>query len=75
MFGICERLTRESNWGYRLSPLCFARSVVRTVDGQEKMSTEPVSPYDLGSHRPNLAKQIDIDALAHDVGKFEYPEF
>ncbi|KAL8869950.1 MAG: hypothetical protein Q9174_003890 [Haloplaca sp. 1 TL-2023] len=75
MFGLCERLSREENWGFANPPQRFARSVVRTVDGQEKLSAEPISSFDLGRHADDLAKQMDIDLLAHDFGKFEIPDF
>lgn len=68
--GICEDITRKSNWGFGLTPpLDFLRSRVITVGGQQTWMMQSVNRNCLDSDL--LDQEYDIDELAHGIGEFE----
>ncbi|KAI4243801.1 MAG: hypothetical protein L6R42_010640, partial [Xanthoria sp. 1 TBL-2021] len=70
-FGLRERLTNDSNWGYGFSPTYFVKSRAHVMGGEQITKMEPVSGrscWDVGHER----EDYDIDMWAHHIEQFEH---
>ena len=70
-FGLSEEITRKVNWGYRFGPLYVVKSRLHIMGSERKWKMEPVEKGSLEWDLSDEANEFQIDAMTHDIGKFE----
>lgn len=70
-FGLREEITSNIKLGFGMTPMCFVKSRIHVMGGEKKWHMEPVTNESLDWKLFKERMAYDIDALAHDVEKFE----